>query len=81
MSIVQADSGVVLTEPFDSHTFVNDMLQQLADYGCKVETFLQVYASSFTYHTLATPIPVPQSVVLATMPWFQHTRACFDTGR
>lgn len=33
----------------NSFTFVDDMIQQLADYGCDLGAFLQIYATSYDY--------------------------------
>lgn len=44
-----ASVGGVSVYAINSFSFVDDMIKQLADYGCDLGAFLQIYATSYDY--------------------------------
>jgi len=73
----------VVVDAQDSYWFVNNLVQNLADFGCETETFIQTYASSFDYFTSSSSsaslvqwssTSVPPSSVF---DWFVALDACY----
>lgn len=48
-SDAMSNSGDIKVAPKDSFWFVHTLLTQLGDYGCDIEGFLQIYATSYQY--------------------------------
>jgi hypothetical protein len=53
---VCAEADYVLIEPVNSYTFVDNVFQNLADFGLELESFLEVYATTFAYPANVTAI-------------------------
>lgn len=75
----ETQSAVVVSSQ-DSYWFVNNLVQNLADFGCVTETFIRTYASSFDYFTSSSSAPlVKWSSVppLSVYDWFVALEACY----
>lgn len=76
--------GKVVVASRDSYWFVDNLIYQLGSYGCDLDTFLQVYASSSNYLTksLAAPTVVNwnslSSPPTEVYEWYSSLYTCYN---
>lgn len=77
--------GDVIVTASDSYSFLNTLLINLADFGCELQTFLQVYATAFSYISNGTATEVvsweaggPANPIV--YQWFSDLNACYDSN-
>lgn len=76
-------TGDVLVKPINSFSFVDDLVQQLSNYGCDMEAFLNIYATSFNYVSgtpeMLTPISWPAGQPDQTVySWYSNLTECYN---